>query len=141
MTRLSWDNYGLEIAKTASLRSEDPYLKVGAAVFRPDRSILSIGYNGAAPGVDISWDDRDARRSSVIHAEINALRYCTPQETQNGFMYVTHHPCLECVKVIASYKIYNVIYKDLIDSSVYDLEGIANLATKYGIKLTQGGNE
>ena len=54
--RMSWDRYGLEIAKAASYRSEDPYLQVGACVLRIDRSIISIGYNGAASGVNISWD-------------------------------------------------------------------------------------
>ena len=42
--RMSWDRYGLEIAKAASYRSEDPYLQVGACVLRIDRSIISIGY-------------------------------------------------------------------------------------------------
>lgn len=136
--RMSWDKYGLEIAKAASYRSEDPYLKVGACVLRIDRSIISIGYNGAASGVDIDWGDRDSRRSYVIHAEINALRYCTPDQTRGGYMYVTHHPCLECIKVIASYSIDTVTYSELIDNSIYDLEAIKNMAYEYNIKLIQG---
>lgn len=136
--RMSWDKYGLEIAKAASYRSEDPYLKVGACVLRIDRSIISIGYNGAASGVDIDWGDRDSRRSYVIHAEINALRYCTPDQTRGGYMYVTHHPCLECIKVIASYGIDTVTYSELIDNSIYDLGAIKNMAQEYNIKLIQG---
>jgi len=141
MTRISWDKYGLEIAKAASYRSEDPYLKVGACVLRMDRSIISTGYNGAAPGINIVWDNRDARRGYVIHAEINALRYCTPDQTRGGYMYVTHHPCLECIKVIASYGINEVHYIDLIDGSVYDLEAIANIAREYNIRLIQEAKE
>lgn len=136
--RMSWDKYGLEIAKAASYRSEDPYLKVGACVLRIDRSIISIGYNGAASGVDIDWGDRDSRRSYVIHAEINALRYCTPDQTRGGYMYITHHPCLECIKVIASYGIDTVTYSELIDNSIYDLGAIKNMAQEYNIKLIQG---
>ena len=136
--RMSWDKYGLEIAKAASCRSEDPYLQVGACVLRMDRSIISIGYNGAASGVDISWGDRVARRSFVIHAEINALRYCTPDQTRGGYMYITHHPCLECIKVIASYGIDEVRYIDLIDGSIYDLEAIGKIARLYNITLIQG---
>jgi dCMP deaminase len=138
---MSWDKYGLEIAKAASYRSEDPYLQVGACVLRRDRSIISIGYNGAASGVDIDWGNRDARRSYVIHAEINALRYCTPDQTRGGYMYVTHHPCLECTKVIASYGIEEVRYEDLIDGSVYDLEAIGKIARQYNIKLIQGASK
>lgn len=136
--RMSWEKYGLGIAKAASYRSEDPYLKVGACVLRKDRSIIGVGYNGAAPGVNIEWGDRDARRSYVIHAEINALRYCTPNHTRGGYMFVTHHPCLECVKVIASYGINEVRYLDLIDGSIYDLEAIGKIAREYNIKLIQG---
>lgn len=137
MTRMSWDKYGLEIARAASYRSEDPYLKVGACVLRGDRSIISIGYNGAAPGVTIPWEDRDARRGFVIHAEVNALRYCTPDQTKNGYMYCTHHPCSECIKVIASYGITSVMYSDLIDGTVYDLGAIAELARTFNILLKQ----
>lgn len=137
MTRMSWDKYGLEIARAASYRSEDPYLKVGACVLRGDRSIISIGYNGAAPGVDIPWGDRDARRGFVIHAEVNALRYCTPDQTKNGYMYCTHHPCCECIKVIASYGITSVMYSDLIDGTIYDLSAIAELARSFNISLKQ----
>jgi len=141
MTRMSWDKYGLEIAEAASKRSEDPYFKVGACVLRSDHSIISIGYNGAAPGVNISWADRDARRGFVIHAEVNALRYCTPDQTRGGFMYVTHHPCAECIKVIASYGIKIVIFSETIDPKVYDLEAIKQLADACGISLKQGVNE
>ena len=137
MTRMSWDKYGLEIAKAASYRSEDPYLKVGACVLRGDRSIISIGYNGTAPGVNIPWEDRDARRGFVIHAEVNALRYCTPDQTKNGYLYTTHHPCAECIKVIASYGITYVMYSDLIDGAVYDLSSIAELAKAFNISLKQ----
>lgn len=141
MPRMSWDKYGLEIAKAASCRSEDPYYKVGACVLRSDRSIISIGYNGAAPGVDISWDNRDARRGFVIHAEVNALRYCTPDQTKDGYLYVTHHPCAECVKVIASYGIKNVMYSQIIDPKVYDIGAIQRLADACGISLKQEVSE
>jgi dCMP deaminase len=134
---MSWDKYGLEIAKAASYRSEDPYLKVGACVLRGDRSIISIGYNGTAPGVNIPWEDRDARRGFVIHAEVNALRYCTPDQTKNGYLYTTHHPCAECIKVISSYGITYVMYSDLIDGAVYDLSSIAELAKAFNISLKQ----
>ena len=73
MSRLSWLEYGMQLAKTASLRSEDPYVQVGCCILRPDNSIASLGYNGAPPGVDIDWSDRDDRRKRVIHAATNAL--------------------------------------------------------------------
>jgi deoxycytidylate deaminase len=56
-------------------------------------------------------------------------------------MYITHHPCLECIKVIASYGIDEVHYTDLIDESIYDLEAIGSIAKEYNIKLIQGARE
>lgn len=139
MNRMSWDDYGLELASTAAKRSEDPYLKVGACILRSDRSVASLGYNGAASGVEISWNDRDARRGFVIHAEINALRYCLPNDTRDGYLYITHHPCAECIKVIASYGIEKIVFRDLIDNAVYNLESIQLLARICNITLEQKG--
>lgn len=138
MSRMTWDEYGLVIAQTASLRSEDPYLRVGSCVLREDRSIVGVGYNGAASGIKIPWEDRDARRNYVIHAEVNALRYCTPEQTKNGYLYSTHHPCSECVKVAASYGIKNMMYVDLLDATIYDMESIKEIAITFGINLKQG---
>jgi deoxycytidylate deaminase len=68
---------------------------------------------------------------------VNALRYCTPDQTKNGYMYCTHHPCSECIKVIASYGITSVMYSDLIDGTIYDLGAIAELARSFNISLKQ----
>lgn len=137
MNRLSWDEYGIQIARAASSRSEDPYFKVGACVLRMDRSIASVGYNGAAPGVELSWDDRDARRGFVIHAEVNALRYCSPFDTRGGYLYCTHHPCQECIKVIASYGIRDIVWADPVDENVYDLHQVKEFAYRCGIEMRQ----
>ena len=40
--RLSWEEYAIGLAEAASLRSEDPYVKVGAAVFRDDWSVAGV---------------------------------------------------------------------------------------------------
>ena len=53
--RPSWEEYALELAKVASKRSEDPYLKVGASVLRYDNSVAGLGYNGAPPNIEIDW--------------------------------------------------------------------------------------
>ena len=51
MKRLDWEEYALELARVASLRSEDPFMKVGACVLRNDNSVAGVGYNGAPPGI------------------------------------------------------------------------------------------
>ena len=96
MSRSTWLQYGVELAKTASLRSEDPFVQVGCCLLREDNSVASLGYNGAPPGIDINWSDRDERRRRVIHAETNALRFIKPGEANR--MFVTLMPCPDCLK-------------------------------------------
>ena len=118
--RLSWEEYALELAWVASQRSEDPYLKVGACVLRHDNSVASLGYNGAPMGVEIDWSNRDERRKRVVHAEINALRYVKPHEAK--LIAVTHLPCNDCLKSIASYGISTVVFREIYDKDRSSLE-------------------
>jgi len=135
MDRLSWIDYGIELAKTAALRSEDPFIQVGCCIFRPDNSIASLGYNGAPPGIDIDWSDRAERRDRVIHAETNALKNIKPHEADR--MFVTLMPCGDCIKNVASYGI-----KDIYYIKAYNLDDRAiNLALEFGINLTQHNND
>ena len=99
--RIDWERYALSLAKVAALRSEDPFVKVGACVLRHDNSVASLGYNGAPPKINIDWSDRDERRRRVIHAEANALRYVKPQECR--LLACTLLPCNDCLKLISSY--------------------------------------
>ena len=131
MSRLNWQEYGIELAKTAASRSEDPFVQVGCCIFRPDNSVASLGYNGAPPGINIDWSDRDERRKTVIHAETNALKHIKPNEADR--MFVTLMPCGDCIKNAASYGIKQVFY-----IKVYTLDETArNLALDFGIDLKQ----
>ena len=127
--RTSWGEYALELAKAASIRSEDPYLKVGACVLREDNSVAGVGYNGSPSGVNIDWSDRDERRRRVVHAEINALRYSTPGEC--SLLACTLLPCNDCLKTIAAHGIKQVIYKDVYDKDQTSL----SLAREFKITL------
>jgi dCMP deaminase len=129
--RLTWPEYGIELAKTAALRSEDPFVQVGCCILRPDNSIASLGYNGAPPSINIDWSNRDDRRRRVIHAETNALKHIKPGEADR--MFVTLMPCGDCIKNAASYGIKQVFY-----IKVYDLDETArDLALEFGMNLKQ----
>ena len=127
--RIDWERYALSLAKVAALRSEDPFVKVGACVLRHDNSVASLGYNGAPPKVNIDWSDRDERRRRVIHAEANALRYVKPQECR--LLACTLLPCNDCLKVISSYGIKEVVYIEEYDKDCSSL----TLASEFGINL------
>ena len=132
--RLSWEKYALELAKTATLRSEDPYVQVGACALDFKHRVLALGYNGLAPGKEVEkkfWQDRDERRPFMIHAEANCLSLFTSGECE--ILAVTLIPCPSCAPLIASYQIKKVVYQD---TSEHTDESI-KILDFYGIKLQQ----
>jgi dCMP deaminase len=113
LNRLSWSEYALNLAEAASLRSEDPYVKVGACALDFNHRVLGVGYNGVASGKDTSygfWQDRDARRPFMIHAEVNCLSLFKGGECK--ILAVTLLPCSYCATMIAGYGIEQVVYRD-----------------------------
>ena len=100
----------MNLALSAAFRSEDPHCKVGAAVLDRDGIVLGVGYNGAPSKVEVNWNDRDARRPFIIHAEANALRYTTPHLAHGGLMAVTHYPCAPCCTLARSYGVLRLFW-------------------------------
>ena len=101
--RLPWSEYALNLAEAASLRSEDPYVKVGACALDDSHRVLGVGYNGVASGKDTSygfWENRDARRPFMIHAEVNCLSLFKRGECK--ILAVTLLPCSYCATMIAA---------------------------------------
>jgi len=130
--RLSWEKYAMRLAQTASERSEDPYVKVGACALDFDNRVLGVSYNGLAPDKDVDakfWEDRDYRRKYMIHAETNCLSLF--KGGQCKILACTLLPCSSCATQIAAYRIPIVVYKD-----VYQRDKEAEEIFKfYNIKL------
>jgi len=140
-SRPSWQRWAMRIAEVVADRSEDPYVQVGCIVARhTDGIVLSMGYNGLPPGVDKPlewWRDRDGRRPFMVHAEMNALRFVSPQP---GLILVsTHIPCSTCMAVIGSFQIGAVVYKDRLGEA-HDHKLILRIAAMNGIHVTQIGD-
>ena len=135
MARLTWEQYALAIAEAAKLRSEDPYIQVGACALRYDHSVAGTGYNGALPGITIDWSDRDRRRAHVIHAEKNCLKYIREGECE--LLVCTLLPCPDCLEAISKMKILRVMFKDIYTTDPNVAKASFSCAVKYGIKLTQ----
>ena len=71
-----WDGRFLDLATFIAEWSKDPSTKVGAALVRPDRTIVSVGFNGFPRGVldhAERYQDRSTKYEMVVHAEMNAL--------------------------------------------------------------------
>jgi dCMP deaminase len=120
----------LLLAATAAQRSQDPWVQVGAIAARRDYSIVGSGYNGPPPGCEIDWSDRDLRRRFVIHAEVNALAHAKPGEVR--IIASTLLPCPSCLTMIASYKVEEVIYRDVYLRTQEESEQVAK---KFGLKM------
>jgi dCMP deaminase len=118
MSRLDWEEYAMKLAQTASLRSEDPFRKVGACALSHDHRVLGVAYNGLKSGKNPPqefWNDRDERRPFMIHAESNLLSLFT--RNQCKIIAVTLLPCTSCARLICAWNIEKVIYCDEYDNS------------------------
>lgn len=111
--RVSWEEYAINLAKCATLRSEDVYVKVGACALSHDNRVLGLAYNGLKSGKNVSskfWQDRNERRNFMIHAETNLLSLFKRNECK--ILAVTLLPCDSCARMIAAWNIPIVVYSD-----------------------------
>ncbi|AXK86548.1 deoxycytidylate deaminase [Nocardia farcinica] len=118
MSRPTWDEYFIGIARAVAARSDCERDKVGAVVVRNHR-IRATGYNGAPAG----WPGCHTcpRRTSnctpgssydnciAIHAEANALLHCDREDLIDATLYVTRAPCYACYKLISGAGITRVV--------------------------------
>jgi dCMP deaminase len=97
----TWDEYFLNFAVVASIKSKDPRCSVGAVIISKENVLLSTGFNGLPRGVyddDQTLLNVDEKLRMVCHAEHNAiLNAARIGVSLNGAtIYVTKFPCLTC---------------------------------------------
>jgi dCMP deaminase len=133
MSRLSIPQYAMALAHVASLRSEDPYRKVGAAALDFDNRVIGTAYNGLAPGFDPTpefWADREGRQKFMLHAEINLCSLFRRGEAK--LVATTTMPCTACMQTLCAYGIKEIYYQH-----VYHSSDAPEIAALYGVKLVQ----
>ena len=133
VSRLSIPEYAMSLAHVASLRSEDPYRKVGAAALDYDNRVIGTAYNGLAPGFDPPagfWDNRETRQKFMLHAEVNLCSLFV--RGQAKLVATTTMPCTACMQTLCAYGIKEIYYDD-----VYHASDAPLIAEKYNIKLIQ----
>lgn len=115
MERIPWEQYFMAQSVLLSMRSTCPRLSVGATIVR-DHRVIAGGYNGSITG-DAHCEDegcymRDGHCLRVVHAEMNALLQCAKFgiSTDGASLYVTHFPCLQCMKSILQAGIRHIYY-------------------------------
>jgi dCMP deaminase len=114
----NWDKVMMKMAFVISSMSKDPATKVGAVLVSPDRTRISVGYNGfprQIPDKIHWWNNRDEKSKEftkyelVRHAEMNAITQAKT-DLKGWTMYISHHPCIECAKNIVAEGIKRVVY-------------------------------
>ena len=98
-----WDRRFLLMARDVAQWSKDPRMKVGAVLVRPDKTVVTVGYNGLPPSVDDSLvEDREFKNLVVLHAEENAILTSRDASLAGCTMYVWGlRPCGHCASVMA----------------------------------------
>ena len=115
----------MTITRQVAERSTCSRAKVGAVIVR-EKSILATGYNGAPAGMPhcteagcLIYESKTPNGETeencfrTIHAEINAIA----QAAKNGAtikdasIYITHTPCIHCLKVLVNTGIRNIYYE------------------------------
>lgn len=109
--RPTWHEYFMQIAEVVSSRSPYKKTKVGCVIVSPDNKIISTGYNGYFAGAPHIAIIQDGHEQATVHAEANAV--CYAQSKGKGCTaYVTHYPCLNCFKLLVSFGIKTIVYKN-----------------------------
>lgn len=141
MTRPSWDEYFLEIAKLVASRSTCLRRQVGA-VFVRDKRMLTTGYNGAPSGLKHCEEvgcirEREGVPSGErhelcrgIHAEQNAILQAAQFgiSLRDSVLYCTTHPCVLCAKMLINTGIRRMVvlgeYPDSLAREMLDEAGV-----------------
>lgn len=99
MDRPSWEEYYKSITELSASRSPCKKLKVGC-IFVKDNRIIAQSYNGFISGMPHNSINVNGHELGTIHAEENSLIYCAKYgiSCNDSIAYITHYPCLNCVK-------------------------------------------
>ena len=126
--RINWDEYFMSMAYLISSRSACERLHVGCVLVK-DTRVISVGYNGFLPKTPHKSIIRDGHEQATVHSEQNAISDCARRgiPCEGSTAYITHYPCINCAKIIASAGIKEIKYhedykndeivKELLDST------------------------
>jgi dCMP deaminase len=144
-SRLSWEEYFMEITKLVARRSTCLRRQVGAIIVK-DKKILATGYNGAPTGVEHCVDVGCLREKLQVpsgerhelcrglHAEQNAIIQAAYHgvSIRGSTLFCTNLPCSICIKMIINAGITTVVYLDGY------ADGLSlDLIAKSGVKLIE----
>jgi dCMP deaminase len=108
-----FDDYYMGLCYLIAARSKDPSTQQGAIIVDSKNIPIGWGYNGAAGDIrdnEINWN-RPEKYPFIIHAEQNAFDHAyATEKLENGTIYITGFPCIECAKRIVNKRLRKIIY-------------------------------
>lgn len=121
MSRPSWTDYFLGLAKVVSQRSHDIHTQHGCIITDKNNRILGVGYNGFPKGLqDIHLPtSRPEKYHWMIHSERNALSNCVVRP-DGGTAYVTGQCCNDCIMALWQEGVDTVYMIDAHGSTLFD---------------------
>ena len=131
--RITIPEYAMALAHVASLRSEDPFRKVGAVAIDHDNRVIGTAYNGLAAGYQAEqdfWNDREGRQKFMLHAEINLCSLFSRNQVK--LVACTTKPCTSCMQALIAHGVREVYFRDDYPASEAD-----EIAQRYGLKLVR----
>tara|TARA_R110002126_G_scaffold153615_2_gene300712 strand:- start:4 stop:468 length:465 start_codon:yes stop_codon:yes gene_type:complete len=120
---LRWDIYGLREARLSASMSKDPSKKVGAAIFRPDGTLVSKGWNGFPRGCDDDpeiYNDKPRKLLRVVHAEANAIVAASAPLHGCTLFVSPLQPCATCTGLIIQSGITRVVTDQISTSASWE---------------------
>ncbi|MEW6036106.1 MAG: deaminase [Candidatus Micrarchaeota archaeon] len=123
LSRPSWDDYFMGIAKMVAMRSNCVKRKVAAVIVK-DKRIISTGYNGTPRGTrncseggcprcnNFTESGKGLEECLCSHGEENSIVQAAYHgiSIKDSSIYTTFSPCLLCTKMIINAGIKEVVY-------------------------------
>lgn len=148
-TRISWDEYFMEMAKLAAKRSTCLRRQVGAVIVQ-DKHVIATGYNGAPKGIPHCAELGGCYREKnnipsgerhelcrALHAEQNAIIQAATyaQGIDGASIYITHQPCVICAKMIINAGIERIVVNE-----GYPDEMAVDILEEAGLRIVRLGD-
>jgi len=130
----------MAVSCVMATRSHDPRTQHGSTLTDPNKHILGVGYNGYPRGMKDNTLPQEApeKYKYIIHAEDNCLMNARIHLAPEGsVIYVTGHPCVNCLLKIIQMGVKKVIYGGVMSHCIQDSDIVARrtLVEQSGIQM------
>lgn len=115
---MTWDEFFFTLVDAVAAKSKDTSSKVGCVIVGTRNEVLSLGYNGLPRKANdsvVARLERPLKYKWFEHAERNAIYNAAANGITllNSVLYVTFHPCTDCMRGIIQSGITKVAIKEL----------------------------